>query len=69
MDNNDVAYELAKKYTFEKFNFETGTPEELLALFQETEATISDILTNQTKELHKKIMNKFLESDVKTVTI
>lgn len=50
MDNKTVSFELAKKYTFETFDFKNGTPEELLKLYQDTEDKIYNILEEQTSE-------------------
>lgn len=51
MDNKTLSYELAKKYTFENFDFKNGTPEELLAFYQKNENIISTMLENQNSNI------------------
>ena len=60
MDNKTLAYELAKKYTFEKFDFKNGTPEELLKFYQETENKIYNILNNQSADSSNIHLNDYL---------
>lgn len=59
MDNKVLAHELAKKYTFEKFDFQSGSPEDLLKLYQDTESKIYNTLTPDDPK--KEIRNKSLE--------
>ena len=62
MDNKTLAYELAKKYTFENFDFKNGTPEELLEFYQENESIISDILDRQQSEIASETLNNWLDN-------
>lgn len=59
MDRYSLAYELAKKYTFEKFDFEKGTPEELLAFYQENEKIIYTILDEQATKAASDSLDKW----------
>ncbi len=63
MDNKTISFELAKKYTFEKFDFTTGTPEELLKFYQETEEIIYNILEDQYSKIASENLNSWLNSN------
>lgn len=62
MDNKTLAYELAKKYTFENFDFKNGTPEELLEFYQKNETIISDILDKQLSEIVSENFNNWSDN-------
>ncbi|MDU2106561.1 hypothetical protein [Clostridium sp.] len=62
MDNKTLAYELAKKYTFENFDFKNGTPEELLEFYQKNENIISDILDKQLSEIVSENFNNWSDN-------
>ena len=60
MDNKTLVYELAKKYTFENFDFTNGSPEEFFKLYQKN----LDIFYNLSRQDDptynhaKKLLNK-----------
>ncbi len=62
MDNKTLAYELAKKYTFENFDFKNGTPEDLLEFYQKNETIISDILDKQLSEIVSENFNNWSDN-------
>lgn len=62
MDNKTLAYELAKKYTFENFDFKHGTPQELLEFYQKNENIISNILDEQISKAVNENLNNWLNS-------
>lgn len=63
MDNKTLSYELAKKYTFENFDFKKGTPEELLEFYQKNEEIISNILEEQAEKIASESLNSWLNSN------
>ncbi|MPM10406.1 hypothetical protein SDC9_56738 [bioreactor metagenome] len=59
MDKKTVAHELAKKYTFENFDFKNGSPEQLLESYQKNEDIISTILDEQSSKAASESLDKW----------
>jgi hypothetical protein len=54
--------DLAKKYTFETFNFSDKSPEDLLTAYQETFDKISKVIDEQNSEIERECTTSWLNS-------
>lgn len=53
MDNSTIIFELAKKYTFENFDFKNKSIEDLFASYQENADKLNQIIKEKNAEIHK----------------
>ncbi|WP_438335207.1 hypothetical protein ACIR03_02470 [Clostridium cochlearium] len=53
---NEIVFELSKKYVFENFDFKNKSPEDLLKFYQETSERISKIIEEQNAEIANQSM-------------
>ncbi|GEM_PF-4708262 len=57
-----LIYDLAKKYTFENFDFKSNSPEELLIQFQETSTKIQNLIENQNSKIAEENLKLFMDN-------